>query len=124
MGTPDYAPPEVIVADGTEEYDGYKVDAWSCAVVLFNLVTGHQPFSGIKIGGKYDKITVDSVIDNVLAVEYSFPLDVHLSNDCISLIQGCLVKDPEKRMSVAEILKHPWLNQTSAATVTEPVISG
>ena len=122
MGTPEYVPPEIIDADDVNPYDGFKVDSWSCAVVLFNLVTGHQPFSGIKIGGKYDKMTADTFLHKILAVDYSFPPDVSLSEDCISLIKGCLVKDPEKRMSIADILKHPWLHQSRGASLQDPLV--
>lgn len=91
-------------------YDGFKVDAWSCAVVLYNLVTGYHPFSGNKVGEPYSKAKVDSCVDNILNMNYTFPPECHLSNKCIDLIQGCLEEDPEKRMSITEIISHPWLD--------------
>lgn len=110
VGTPEYVPPEVIQANGVAAYDGFKVDAWSCAVVLYNLVTGYQPFSGNKIGAKHDKKKATCFISKILNVDYTFPTNVHLSRECISLIEGCLVRNPKDRMSIEDILRHPWLN--------------
>eukprot|EP00210_Caulerpa_lentillifera_P008122 g7756.t1 len=109
VGTPEYAAPEIIHAEGDEPYDGFKVDAWSCGVVLFNLVTGHQPFSGTKLGDSYKMTKGDSFIDRILNVDYTFPPNVNLTDDCINLLQGCFVADPAKRMSIGEILRHPWI---------------
>ena len=41
-GTPEYVAPEIILG---KEYD-YKVDIWAAGVLLYNMVSGKQPFSG------------------------------------------------------------------------------
>eukprot|EP00210_Caulerpa_lentillifera_P005915 g5655.t1 len=109
VGTPEYAAPEVILAEGDEPYDGFKVDTWSCGVVLFNLITGYQPFSGTKLGDSYDTSKGNSFVDRILNVDYTFPADVNLTDDCVNLLQGCFVADPQERMSIDEILEHPWV---------------
>ena len=42
VGTPQYAAPEVVNHDCYDE----KVDIWSTGVILFNMLTGNEPFRG------------------------------------------------------------------------------
>lgn len=42
----------------------------------------------------------------ILDVRYAFPKG--LSRDCRDLIRGLFHKDPDQRLSIAEIKKHPW----------------
>ena len=44
LGTPQYAAPEIYLG---KSYD-CKVDLWSVGVVLYNMINGTRPFSGIK----------------------------------------------------------------------------
>ena len=44
QGTPAFQPPEI--ANGLDEFPGFKVDIWSSGVTLFNFVTGSYPFEG------------------------------------------------------------------------------
>lgn len=43
----------------------------------------------------------------ILTGEYYFP--DHLSNESMDLISRLLVQEPTDRLSIHEILKHPWL---------------
>ena len=42
LGTPNYAAPEIVLEDGYNE----KVDIWAMGVILFNMLTGFEPFKG------------------------------------------------------------------------------
>ena len=38
QGSPAFQPPEI--ADGIDEFHGFKVDIWSSGVTLYNITTG------------------------------------------------------------------------------------
>lgn len=93
-GTPAYVAPEVLRKKG---YDGAKSDIWSCGVILFVLLSGFLPFQTENIMKLYRKI---------FKAEYQFPS--WISCDARKLISRILVADPEKRISVSEIMINPW----------------
>ena len=45
---------------------------------------------------------------NIKEAKYSFPQGVLISPLAKHLIQSLLVRDPDKRMSVSQIMKHPF----------------
>ena len=96
-GSPNYAAPEVIM--GTL-YAGPEVDVWSCGVILYALLCGSLPF---------DDESIPSLFKKIKAGMYSLPS--HLSALTRDLIPRMLVVDPMKRITIAEIKKHPWFQQ-------------
>ncbi|MED6127145.1 CBL-interacting serine/threonine-protein kinase 25 [Stylosanthes scabra] len=93
-GTPAYVAPEVLKKKG---YDGSKADIWSCGVILYALVCGYLPFQGENVMRIYRK---------AFKAQYEFPDWV--SEGAKNLISNLLVADPEKRFSIADIMKDPW----------------
>ncbi|GKV26966.1 hypothetical protein SLEP1_g36175 [Rubroshorea leprosula] len=96
-GTPAYVAPEVLRKRG---YDGSKADIWSCGVVLFVLLSGYLPFQHENVMKMYRKI---------FKAEFEFP--PWISSDARRLISKLLVPDPEKRISIAEIMRNPWFQK-------------
>lgn len=94
VGSPEYAAPEIL---NCQEYDGTKVDVWSLGCILYVMVVGKAPFQGepFRI---YEKI-----------INTQFEMPSHLSLDCQDLIRRALNKDPEQRISTADIATHPWI---------------
>lgn len=41
-------------------------------------------------------------------VDYSFPSSVAVSPECKDLLARILIADPDKRITVQQILRHPW----------------
>ncbi|KAL1193684.1 CBL-interacting serine/threonine-protein kinase 22 [Cardamine amara subsp. amara] len=95
-GTPAYVAPELLLKKG---YDGSKADIWSCGVVLFLLNAGYLPFRDPNIMGLYRKIH---------KAQYRMP--EWTSSDLRQLLRRLLEPNPEKRITVEEILLDPWFN--------------
>ena len=85
-GTPYYIAPEVL----TGEY-GKECDIWSLGVVLFQMMTGLMPFEGT---------SQDEVFGKIQSGRFSFPADIQLSEELVSLIKGMLIVDSTKRITV------------------------
>lgn len=96
-GSPPYAAPELFQG---LKYDGPKADIWSLGVVLYVLVCGSLPFDGV---------TLQSLRNVVIDGKFRIPY--FMSQDCEHLIRHMLLVDPEKRYSVAQIVRHRWLAQ-------------
>lgn len=95
-GTAKYMAPETIVRSG-KGYDGEKVDAWECGMVLYALLAGYLPFNG-----EDD----NSVFQSILRGKLKFPS--HFSPGAKDILRSLLEKDPEKRMALPEARKHLW----------------
>jgi len=54
--------------------------------------------------------------NKILSAKYDFPSPYwdNISEDTKDLIRKLLVLDPQKRLSAAEILQHPWLNSQNS----------
>lgn len=79
------------------KYNGLKSDIWSCGVVLYAMLCGYLPFEDQKTSNLYKKI---------LNADYSLPK--FLSADAKDIISRIFVTDPNKRITISELRKHPW----------------
>ena len=94
-GTPAYIAPEIIADEG---YEGFFADIWSLGVVLYAMLCGTVPFKAPNMKELHKLI---------LSGKYTFP--VELSPDAKDLIEKLLVLEPKNRLSIPEILAHPWV---------------
>ncbi|KAG6335728.1 hypothetical protein ID866_3352 [Astraeus odoratus] len=104
-GSPHYAAPEVITG---KEYDGRSSDIWSCGVVLFVLLTGRLPF---------DEQTLPALLAKVKSARYDMPS--RLDPMARDLVSKMLQKDAERRITMAEILAHPFFLSQHPATMNK-----
>ncbi|KAK4356267.1 hypothetical protein RND71_025238 [Anisodus tanguticus] len=100
VGTPAYIAPEVL---SRKEYDGKLADVWSCGVTLYVMLVGAYPFEDPSDPRNFRK-----TLTRILSVQYSIPYYVRISKECKHLLSQIFVADPEKRITIEEIKKHPW----------------
>ncbi|CUG02083.1 protein kinase, putative [Bodo saltans] len=106
IGTPRYGAPEMFYAKFSQtQYDGYKADTWSVGIVAFILLSGAFPFfSG---PGATEQETFKSILETPLSV----PKEV--SSEAADFLKRILHKDPQKRLSLADALDHPWMEKVA-----------
>ena len=94
-GTPIYLAPEMIQGIGHDEH----VDIWCLGVLLFELLTGTQPFIGQNR---------NLLLDNIIKVNIVWPTPPKLpmDPDAKDLISKILKKKPKERISLENMVKH------------------
>jgi serine/threonine protein kinase len=97
-GTPFFVAPEVI---NRKPYD-QKVDMWSIGVTTYLLLSGETPFNGKNRQQLFRRISCDEPV---------FHDDKwgNVSDEAIDFVLRLLTKDPAKRMSASEALRHEWI---------------
>ncbi|XP_051872923.1 myosin light chain kinase 2, skeletal/cardiac muscle [Pristis pectinata] len=99
FGTPEFLAPEVVNYD----FVSFPTDMWSLGVIAYMLLSGLSPFLG-----EDDNET----LNNILACKWD--LDdaefENVSEDAKEFISKLLIKEKSARISAAQCLKQPWLN--------------
>ena len=93
-GSPSYASPEILRG---KPYDGFKSDVWSCGIILYAMVCGYLPFDG-----ETNKI----LFKNIMKCEPEIP--DYLNDITQDLILRILTSDPDMRITIDEIKRHPF----------------
>ncbi|URE13009.1 CBL-interacting serine threonine-protein kinase 11 [Musa troglodytarum] len=94
-GTRGFKAPEIL---SRQDYDGAKVDIWSCGVILFVLNAGYLPFK--------DHDNPMSLYREIHQGHRSFPLRTPPA--LRRLIDRLLDPNPATRISIDGILRDPW----------------
>ena len=119
-GTPIYMSPEVLLSNKNNNigYKGFPVDIWACGIALYIMLSGSFPFmtdnEESEISSFNDKSNKSEAYYNKeinFAIINNEPKEIeNISNEAKDLLNGILNKDPNKRLTIEQILYHPWLN--------------
>ena len=119
-GTPIYMSPEILLSNKNNNigYKGFPVDIWACGIALYIMLSGTFPFivddKGSEISSFNDKSNKSEAYYNKeikLAIINKEPNEIeNISTEAKDLLNGILNKDPNKRLTIEQILSHPWLN--------------
>ncbi|XP_052242550.1 hormonally up-regulated neu tumor-associated kinase homolog A-like [Dreissena polymorpha] len=96
-GSPAYAAPELL---GRRKY-GPQVDIWSIGVNMYAMLTGNLPFTVEPFNIK--------ILHQKMITGQMNPLPDGTTRDCRDLIKKLLNPDPDRRITMEEVLRHAWI---------------
>ncbi|XP_075327359.1 calcium/calmodulin-dependent protein kinase type 1D [Odontesthes bonariensis] len=102
-GTPGYVAPEVLAQKPYSK----AVDCWSIGVIAYILLCGYPPF--------YDE-NDSKLFEQILKADYEFdaPYWDDISDSAKDFISCLMEKDPARRFTCEQALRHPWISGDTA----------
>uniref|UniRef100_A0A7S2TFV1 Protein kinase domain-containing protein n=1 Tax=Lotharella oceanica TaxID=641309 RepID=A0A7S2TFV1_9EUKA len=117
-GRIDYMAPEIFAR---EHYSPFSADLFSCGVVLFIMLLGGKPFRWPNEDDVLFKHIADGRLEEYL--KYN-KVNEFISEEAKELLSG-LITYEAKRLSLAEVITHPWLcGKPSSATSSSVLTDG
>jgi len=114
-GTLDYLPPEMCDPKRSDKPYDEKVDLWSLGVLMYEFLVGSAPFEDTPIMTQRriarGEMSIPSFVTSEakdLIKRVSSP-QLKVSSDHQLILKKLLVLDSDKRISLDDILKHPWI---------------
>ena len=111
IGTLVYCSPEVLLGNYNK-----TCDIWSCGVIMYYLLSGHFPFEGV---------TEQQITNKIMEAKFEFDVEHfnNISEEAKDLISNCLKYQPNKRISIHQVLNHKFFNDIKEGlTFTEEEI--
>ena len=96
MGSDCFIAPEVL----REEAYSFSADVWSLGILLYEMLFANVPYVKDEEILSPDEVNFDRL-----------PGRKKLSDEVIDLLQCMLRKDPAQRLTLLQVLDHPWLQK-------------
>jgi len=114
LGTLSYMAPEIHV---NAPYQGSQVDLFASAIILFIMIAQHPPFSCAKVTDPYYKAIAGNRADIFWANHSKNKPggNSFFSNEFKELITCMLQLEPTHRVTIPEIMAHPWMQGPTAS---------
>lgn len=113
LGTPVYIAPEII----SRKPYGASVDVYATGIMLYRMISGHYPYDG----RDDDDRTLELAVQGRLT--FTDPAWRRTSKECRSFVRALLQPRPERRLTAATALLHPWItNFTHPADPADPTL--
>lgn len=103
-GSIEYVAPEVVALNG---YDGRLSDTWSVGVVIFAMLTGYLPFTYDEKSGE----TITHLYRRIMNGRLQWPRGDGISISA-QLVVGRLLSSEKNRISLKEVVKLSWFEDT------------
>jgi aurora kinase len=115
-GTLDYLPPEMLRGGGKDNFYSEKVDLWSLGVLTYEFLVGEAPFEDTQVmtqrkiaRGEYTVPSFVSAEAKDLIKRVSLLVRCVFRSDRKLMNVQLLVLDPEKRIALEDVERHPWI---------------
>ena len=112
-GKHNYMSPEIF--ENKVAFDGFAVDLWAAGVILYIMLTGFPPYDQ---ASRTDQ-RFDLIIRGHLMRQLS-SWGINLSEEAGDLMQKMLKLDPKDRLTLAQVLSHPWVAEGEARAPPPP----
>lgn len=99
-GSPRYAAPEIFLKLESTT----AVDMWSLGIILYYCFTGYFPFDS--------ENSSSELVSKILFEKFEFT--DNMDHKVRSLLRGLLRKNPNKRITCAEAMQHPWITDSDS----------
>lgn len=101
-GKPNYISPEVLRSE--EAFDGFAIDLWAAAVILFIMLVGLPPWEFAREEDPRYRMVVKGGLERMLR-----SWQRSISPLAADLLQNMLRENPLDRLSLNQVLNHPWI---------------
>jgi len=98
-----YMAPEIF--SRKSNFDGFAIDLWAAGIILYIMLVGHKPFNFPHLSDEQFCM----LAENGLLRECLDHSGIKLSDDACDLMQKMLWRDQRKRLTLAEVMEHPWV---------------
>lgn len=119
IGTPNYMAPEALVvmnyASGQDQQQnkwkvGKPSDIWSCGCIIYQMIYGKPPYAGFQ--GQNRLLAIMNPDVKIVYPEKTHSGDI-VPRTALDTIKACLVRNPEKRWNVEEVLNASFIRPVS-----------
>lgn len=97
-----YMAPEIY--ENTDAFNPYAIDVWSLGAMLFMMLTSSPPYDRPSTTDDMFVWVSNGKLDEIICA-----WGLQLSPEVIDLMSGMMCVDPEKRLTLDEIMEHPWM---------------
>lgn len=100
----DYVSPEMVnTRVGSSAYSkcGYKADVWALGVILFEMAFGFRPLTLLRNN--------EAKLRFLGRLRRDMDIPAHPDKQLRSVLKGCLRTDSKRRLSIDQVLNHPFL---------------
>ena len=112
-GKHNYMSPEVFA--NTDSFDGFGIDLWAAGVILYIMLTGFPPYDqASRTDQRFDLIVKGRLVNQLAS------WGIRLTGEAGDLLQSMLVLDPRDRLTLAEVMSHPWVATGEVQPPPEP----